>query len=68
MMPRYITIKKFSAETGYTEDAVRSKIKRGDWREGKVFIKAPDQRILIDMEGYERWATSQASALEANRL
>ena len=42
---------------GYTPDAVRSKIKRGDWLEGEVWIKAPDVRILIDCEGYEKWAT-----------
>jgi hypothetical protein len=50
-----------------TPDAVRSKIKRGDWLEGQVWIKAPDGRILINTEGFEKWATSQdpAYALEA---
>jgi hypothetical protein len=65
-MLRHLTIEKFSAESGYTPDAVRSKIKRGDWLEGEVWIKAPDGRILIDCEGYESWVTSQASAPEAN--
>jgi hypothetical protein len=45
------TIEKFSAESGYTPDALRSKIKRGDWLEGQVWIKAPDGGILIDTEG-----------------
>jgi hypothetical protein len=56
---RYVTIDKFSEASGYTAEAVRSKIKRGDWLEGKVFIKAPDGRVLIITEGFEQWATKQ---------
>ena len=52
---RFVTIDRFSYLSGYSPDAVRSKIKRGDWLEGQVFIKAPDGRILISTEGYERW-------------
>ena len=66
-MLRWLTIEKFSAESGYTPDAVRSKIKRGDWLEGRVFVKAPDGRILISTEGYETWVISQASGSEATR-
>jgi hypothetical protein len=66
-MVRRLTIEKFSAESGYTPDAVRSKIKRGDWLEGHVWIKAPDGRILIDIEGYEKWVTSQVYASEVIR-
>jgi hypothetical protein len=66
-MLRWLTIEKFSAESGYTPDAVRSKIKRGDWLEGHVWIKAPDGRILIDIEGYEKWVTSKGYASEVNR-
>lgn len=65
MSVRWLTIKKFSAETGYTPDAVRSKIKEGVWLKGQVWTKAPDGRILIDTEGYEKWVTSQVSAQEA---
>jgi len=52
----YVTIKKFCAETGYTHDAVNSKIKRGDWTVGEVYTKAPDGRILINIDGYHKWA------------
>ncbi len=58
-MLRYVTIGKFAAESGYTEDAIRSKIKNGVWLMGSVWIKAPDGRILIDVQGYERWAEGQ---------
>lgn len=56
---RHLTILAFSVQSGYTEDAIRSKIKRGEWLEGAVWIKAPDGRILIDIEGFELWATSR---------
>jgi hypothetical protein len=52
---RYLTIRKFSSESGYTEAAVRSKIQDGTWLEDRVWRRAPDRRILIDVEGYEAW-------------
>lgn len=54
-MLRYVTISKFSAESGYSEDAIRTKIRDGIWPEGQVWIKAPDGRNLIDVEGYLQW-------------
>src|SRR5690606_29328382 len=54
-MVRFVTIKKFSDQSGYTEDAIRSKIRDGIWREGSEWIRAPDGRNLIDTEGYEKW-------------
>lgn len=59
-MLRHLTISAFAAQSGYTEDAIRAKIKRGEWLEGAVWIKAPDSRILIDVEGFEKWATGAA--------
>ena len=58
MPVRYLTIPKFAAESGYTEDAVRTKIRDGIWPEKLVWLKAPDGRILIDVEGYNEWAES----------
>ena len=66
-MLRWLTIDKFSAESGYTPDAIRSKIKRGDWLEGHVWIKAPDGRILINTEGYDKWVTSEVCGSEVTR-
>ena len=57
-MLRFVTIKKFAELSGYTQDAVRSKIKRGDWLEGGVWAKAPDGRILINLPMFEAWVTS----------
>ena len=58
---RYVTIEKFAEHTGYTADAVRKKRERGVWLEGQVVRKAPDGRILIDLEEFERWVESQGS-------
>lgn len=54
-MLRYLTIRKFAAESGYSENAIRSKIRDGIWREGLEWKKAPDGRVLIDVDGYHRW-------------
>lgn len=59
---RYVTVEVFSALTGYTEPAVRAKIKEGVWIEGRVYRKAPDGRILMDLEGYERWVEGHPQA------
>ena len=62
-MIRYKTISQFSAESGYTEGAIRTKIRDGIWLEGRVWVKAPDGRILISTEGYNAWVeTAQGFA------
>lgn len=52
---RYLTVRKFSSESGYTEAAIRSKIQDGTWLKDRVWRHAPDGRVLIDVEGYEAW-------------
>src|SRR5579862_6645042 len=56
---RLVTLSVFETVTGYSEKAVRRKIEEGVWLQGHEFIKAPDGRILVDMEGYQRWAFGQ---------
>lgn len=64
-MLRYLTIRKFAAESGYSEDAIRAKIKNGVWLEGIVWTHAPDGRVLIDIEGYGKWVEGkQGSELQ----
>lgn len=52
---RFVTIAMFSFLTGYTENAVRMKIEKGQWLEDRQYVRR-DGRVLMDMEGYERWA------------
>jgi hypothetical protein len=52
---RYVTIPLATALTGYTTYAIETKIARGVWLEGREWRRAPDGRVLIDLQGYERW-------------
>jgi len=56
---RYLTIKKFSSESGYTEAAIRAKIADGTWEKDYVWRKAPD-------DGYEAWV-EMGKPSETNR-
>ena len=53
-MLQFKTIKQFSKESGYSEKAIRIKLDKGIWGTGIKF-KAPDGRVLISLEGFERW-------------
>lgn len=64
---RYLTVRKFSSDSGYTETAIRSKIADGTWRKDYVWRKAPDGRVLIDVDGYEAWVEMGAPS-KADRL
>ena len=60
---RYKTVEQFSRESGYTPDAIRTKIRDGIWPKHAVWKKAPDGRVLIDVEGYYSWVEmGEASA------
>lgn len=52
-------VKKFCEMTGWTEKAVSRKREEGVWREGFEYHKAPDGSIVMDVEGYNRWAEKQ---------
>lgn len=52
---RFVTIKLAAAMTGLTVGAIEMKIARGVWVEDRQWVKR-DGRIMIDMQGYERWA------------
>ncbi|MCD9029398.1 excisionase [Luteimonas sp. BDR2-5] len=60
MSVRFVTLKRFHELTGYSEEASRSKIKRGDWLQDREFVKAPDGRVLMDLEAYEQWVLGEA--------
>jgi integrase len=46
---RYVLLPLANLLTGYSVKAMERKIERGDWQEGKVWKRAPDGRILIDV-------------------
>jgi hypothetical protein len=63
---RYVLLPLANLLTGYSVKAMERKIERGDWQEGKVWRRAPDGRILIDVLGYQRWVESPAAAAKSH--
>jgi hypothetical protein len=71
---RYVLLSLANLLTGYSVKAMERKIERRDWQEGRVWKRAPDGRILIDVLGYQRWvegpkaaAASHSSGLEGQK-
>lgn len=56
---RYVHPHKFAELTGYDPEQVKAHIAAGVWRQGHEYRIAPDGHTLIDMAGYERWATGR---------
>jgi len=52
---RYVRLKHFAAQSGYTEKAIRRKIEEGIWLQNREYRRAPDGSVLIDLEGYNKW-------------
>jgi hypothetical protein len=59
LVARYVLMQLATQLTGYTVKAMQRKIERGDWVEGKVWKRAPDGRILIDIVGFQKWVEGQ---------
>lgn len=56
---RFVTIGLAAVRTGLTPKAIERKIERGDWAEGRHYRRAPDGRIYVDIEGYEKWVAGE---------
>lgn len=56
----WVLIKKLVELTGYTDDAIRAKIKRGVWRYDIHWRKAPDGRILFNLLAIKEWIEGKA--------
>jgi hypothetical protein len=51
----WVLISKLVELTGYSDDAIRAKKKRGDWREGRHWRKAPDNRVVFHVPTIQLW-------------
>lgn len=51
----WVLISKVTEQTGYTDDAIRAKKKRGEWIEGKHWRKAPDNRVVFNLIAINSW-------------
>jgi hypothetical protein len=58
-MVRYKTIGQFSAESGFSEGAIRKMIERKIWKEREVWVRA-NGRILIAVDGYHYWVETES--------
>jgi hypothetical protein len=56
---KWVLIKVLAKESGCTENAIRSKIKKGIWRQPTHWRKAPDGRIWFNLEAIEKWVESK---------
>lgn len=57
---RFVTIELAALMTGFSPGAIRTKIAKSVWLEGRQWVKR-DGRVLIDMKGYESWAEREAA-------
>lgn len=51
----WVLIKKLYDLSGITENASYAYIKKGIWREGKHYKKAPNGRIFCNVKEIEKW-------------
>lgn len=52
---KWVLINKVIELIGYTDDAVRAKIKRGVWLQNIHWKKAPDGRLVFNIEAIQKW-------------
>lgn len=58
---RYVTIDLFATITGLTPGAIRKRIERGVYVEGKQYRRAPDGRLWMDTKGHEQWVEAETA-------
>jgi len=51
----YVTTKKLSEITGYTREAISNKTKKGIWQRNLHYYKAPDGRLMMNLEAIFQW-------------
>jgi len=59
-MIKWVLIHKVVELIGYTDDAIRAKIKKGVWLSGIHWKKAPDGRLMFNLEAIQKWIEGKA--------
>jgi len=52
---KWVTVKKLSEMSGYTDDAIRAKKQKGVWLIDKHWTKAPDNKVLFNPKAIDDW-------------
>jgi len=53
---RFVTIELAAGITGLTPGAIRTKIGKGIWLEGRQYVRR-EGRVFVDLRGYEAWVS-----------
>jgi hypothetical protein len=56
---RFVTVELAAHCTGLTPSAIRTKMTRGVWAEGREYVRR-EGRVFIDLKGYEKWVAQAA--------
>lgn len=51
----WVLIGRVIEHTGYSDDAIRAKKRRGEWTEGLHWRKAPDNRVVFNLVMIQAW-------------
>lgn len=60
-LDRWVLINVLVSETGYTDDAIRAKVRRGQWAFRAHWRKAPDGRLVFNITRIQEWMSSGSS-------
>lgn len=52
---KWVLIAKVIELIGYSDDAIRAKIKKGVWLQNTHWKKAPDGRLFFNLEAIQKW-------------
>lgn len=55
---RWVRPKLFAELTGMTEKAAEGRRLKGEWPEGRVWCRAPDNQIRYNVAEYDKWVES----------
>lgn len=55
----WVLIPVVARATGYSENAIRVKLKRGIWPKGVFWHHGPDNRVMLHLPTVERWMGGQ---------
>jgi hypothetical protein len=64
---RWVTIARLAAMSGYSEKAIRQKVARGVWQEEREYRRAPDGRLLCDLDAVTKWIEGDIDARDNNK-
>ncbi len=61
LLPKWVKAKLYTTISGWTQDAIDAKRKRGVWLEDIHWKKAPDGNIMISPSAIDQWVESNGT-------